>query len=205
MIYKRTKMGKYDNLNYMIIVGLGNPGEKYKNTRHNIGWIILDNIFPTANWSLNRYAQAFIADEVLQKDVHVILVKPQTFMNESGISVSWIHKKFITQDIFVLYDDLDLPVGSWKLSYDRGNGGHNGIKSIEQHLQTKEFFRVRIGISKKLLNGKLIKPNVLGNFETEDQEQITTLGKEILTMLEIYARDGKDKAMTFANSKKTLM
>lgn len=185
----------------LLLVGLGNPGVKYQYTRHNIGWIILEQMFPQVSWELQKYAQALFTKENIA-DCEYIVIKPQTFMNESGISVKWFLDEYKDSPIFVLYDDLDLPVGTWKLSHDRGSGGHNGIKSIEKHLGTRDFFRIRIGIARELENGSIVKPNVLGNFESNEQEKILALLPEIKNMLHIYREQGKDKAMTFANTKK---
>ncbi len=185
----------------LLLVGLGNPGVKYQHTRHNIGWIILEQMFPQVSWELQKYAQALFTKENIA-DCKYIVIKPQTFMNESGISVKWFLDEYKDSSIFVLYDDLDLPVGTWKLSHDRGSGGHNGIKSIEKHLGTRDFFRIRIGIARELENGSIVKPNVLGNFESNEQEKILALLPEIKNMLQIYREQGKDKAMTFANTKK---
>lgn len=185
----------------LLLVGLGNPGEKYTHTRHNVGWIILDHLFTNTSWKLQKYAQALFSQEAIEQN-NCLLIKPQTFMNESGISVKWFLHEYEHSPLFVIYDDLDLPVGTWKLSYDRGSGGHNGIKSIEHHIGTRDFFRIRIGIAKELNNGDTIKPNVLGNFETEERERILQLVPEIRTMIQIYNEQGKDKAMTYANTKK---
>ncbi len=185
----------------LLLVGLGNPGVKYQYTRHNIGWIILEQMFPQVSWELQKYAQALFTKENIA-DCEYIVIKPQTFMNESGISVKWFLDEYKDSPIFVFYDDLDLPVGTWKLSHDRGSGGHNGIKSIEKHLGTRDFFRIRIGIARELENGSIVKPNVLGNFESNEQEKILALLPEIKNMLQIYREQGKDKAMTFANTKK---
>lgn len=185
----------------LLLVGLGNPGVKYQYTRHNIGWIMLEQMFPQVSWELQKYAQALFTKENIA-DCEYIVIKPQTFMNESGISVKWFLDEYKDSPIFVLYDDLDLPVGTWKLSHDRGSGGHNGIKSIEKHLGTRDFFRIRIGIARELENGSIVKPNVLGNFESNEQEKILALLPEIKNMLHIYREQGKDKAMTFANTKK---
>lgn len=185
----------------MLLVGLGNPGDQYKKTRHNIGWILLDEMFPEIDWELQKYAQALYGKISVQGN-EVVVIKPQTFMNDSGISGKWFSDEYVDSPVFVLYDDLDLPVGTWKLSFDRGSGGHNGIKSIEKHLGTKEFFRIRIGIAKMLESGEMVKPNVLGNFETSELQEIQKTIPEIKKMLDIYFSEGKEKAMTFANTKK---
>lgn len=176
-----------------LLIGLGNPGDQYVKTRHNVGWIILQKLFP-GNWEYNRYANALFCSEY---NWEVIL--PQTFMNESGVSVAWYIQQKKYDHIFVIYDDLDLLIGTCKISFDRGNGGHNGIKSIEHHLGTREFFRIRIGVG-KIIDDRFIKPNVLGNFEETEMEIIYTLIPRIKQALDIFITEGKDKAMTFLNT-----
>src|SRR5699024_9468062 len=124
-----------------LIFGLGNPGKKYENTRHNIGFIALDRLAENLGLTFNRtkfnavYAEGNIGTE------KVSLAKPQTFMNLSGESVqAWIDYYDVTEeDIVVIYDDMDLPVGKIRLRVKGSSGGHNGMKSIIQHLGTQEF------------------------------------------------------------------
>jgi PTH1 family peptidyl-tRNA hydrolase len=141
----------------LYIIGLGNPGEKYKNTRHNIAWLVMDELFPT-NWSYNKYMNADI-----RTGHYGIYIKPQTFMNNSGEVISFLKKEvdFEPEHVLVMYDDIDLAFGEIRISYDRGDGGHNGIKSITNHLGSKKSIRIRMGISRKIEEGRLAKPNVL--------------------------------------------
>lgn len=183
-----------------LIIGLGNPGNEYKKTRHNVGWIIIDDIFPTADWDKNTYANALvshveIADEPIQ------LVKPQTFMNDSGKSLHYFIDKedYVAEQIIVIYDDLDLPIGKMKISFDRGSGGHNGIKSLEEALNSRDFVRIRIGISKVLEDGTLIKPSVLGNFDMQENETLQSVAKRVEQAIAMIIKDGKEKAMTNFN------
>lgn len=184
-------------MNYLV-VGLGNPGEKYKYTRHNVGWIILDQLAVHGDWSHDAYAQAVTT--VYQNKF--LLVKPQTFMNLSGESVRYfLDKKGYTSDAcVVIYDDIDLPLGKIKISFDRGSGGHNGIKSIEQEIGSRQFIRIRIGISKVLESGELVKPNVLGNFESEELKIVSDISKKIGLVLYTLQAEGLEKAMTEFNS-----
>ena len=128
----------------MIIIGLGNPGEKYKNTRHNVGFIVLDkfaekNNFP--EFKLQKRIQS-----LLSKKEGIILAKPQTFMNESGKSVKKIVRSDLTENLVVVHDDIDLQIGTIKISKNSGSAGHNGVKSIIKELGTENFIRIRIGV-----------------------------------------------------------
>lgn len=183
-------------MNYLV-VGLGNPGEKFKNTRHNAGWLVIDFAYPDLNWEKDNYASADIA-----RQDDVIFAKPTTFMNLSGESVGCLTKKrdIPAERCIVIYDDIDLPLGKIKISFDRGSGGHNGIKSIQDHLGTAEFIRIRIGISKVLESGEYMKPNVLGKFEPEELEILESVAKRVKLVLQTIIKDGKEFAMTEFNS-----
>lgn len=188
-------------MNNYLVVALGNPGEKYELTRHNAGWILADLAFPDLEFSRNSYANAGGAKTSISNQ-EVQIVKPATFMNESGVSVEYFIKKesISPEHIIVIYDDIDLPIGKMKISFDRGSGGHNGIKSIEAHLGSREFIRIRIGISKLLENGELSKPNVLGNFEASELEILKTLAPKVKLVIETIIVQGKEMAMTEFNS-----
>ena len=117
------------------IIGLGNPGKKYEDNRHNVGFMVLDML--SVGFVEDKYAHAMVA----QYD-GLRLVKPQTFMNESGQTA----RQFKNDEVVVVYDDIDIPLGSVKCSFDRGAGGHNGVQSIIDHLGTTAFARIRIGV-----------------------------------------------------------
>lgn len=132
------------------VVGLGNPGRKYKDTRHNIGFMVIDEILNRLNEKSDKlkfnceYAVTMMSGE------KVLLVKPQTFMNLSGEGVRPLidYYNISPEDTLVIYDDLDLPIGKIRLRQKGSAGGHNGIKSLIEHLGTKEFKRLRIGIGR---------------------------------------------------------
>jgi len=117
------------------IIGLGNPGTKYEGHRHNVGFQILDRL--TDVCTKDRYTDALVAQ---YDSLH--LVKPQTYMNDSGISASHVKDS----EIIVVYDDIDINLGTVKCSFDRGAGGHNGVQSIIDHLGTTAFGRIRVGV-----------------------------------------------------------
>ncbi|WP_186575709.1 aminoacyl-tRNA hydrolase [Aquibacillus kalidii] len=155
------------------IVGLGNPGKKYELTRHNIGFMIIDELARVNNWSLNK--KKFNGIYCVEKigDEKVILLEPQTYMNLSGESVRPLMEFYdiSAEDVVVIYDDLDLPPGKIRLRQKGGHGGHNGIRSIIDQLGTKEFNRIRMGIGRPTT--PIPVPDfVLGRFEKLEQEQV---------------------------------
>lgn len=150
-----------------IIVGLGNPGKSYATTRHNIGFMTLDRL-------AERWGCVFKPDKARKGEVAtasgVLLVKPQTFMNESGQCVGALahYFKIAPEQIFVLYDDMAFPLGKMRLRPGGSSGGHNGIKSLIAHLGTEKFPRLRIGIG--AAGGKEMVSHVLGNFRPDERE-----------------------------------
>ncbi|MCM1260791.1 MAG: aminoacyl-tRNA hydrolase [Prevotella sp.] len=136
----------------MIIVGLGNIGKSYEGTHHNAGFMALDQIALANQFSFlqEKKFQAYVAEYVYQGQKHYF-IKPMTYMNNSGISVKAIMEYYhqTPEDIFVIYDDLDLSLGRIRIRKNGSAGGHNGIKSIISHLGTSEFARLRIGIQKQ--------------------------------------------------------
>lgn len=135
----------------LIIIGLGNPGKKYEKTRHNIGFMILDKLLADlelAGWAANKKFHAEIAEGKINKE-KILLLKPQTFMNNSGQAVAAAAKfyKIKPANIWVVHDDLDLPLGKMKIQRDRSAAGHNGVQSIIDSLGTQDFVRFRVGIA----------------------------------------------------------
>lgn len=192
------------------IVALGNPGTEYENTRHNTGRIVLD-LFRTQydlpEWKADKKTNALISKGEVEES-KVVLVEPETFMNLSGESVRlFIKKPEDVERLIVVQDELDLPFGTYKISFDRSSGGHNGIQSIVDHLHTQAFTRVRIGVSPVSADGALKKPHgdeavhnfILGKFSGGDREILEKLAKEIAEAITIVMREGKVKAMTMFN------
>ena len=177
------------------IIGLGNPGEKYHYTRHNIAWLIFDEFFPDG-WSHNKYMNAQV-----HAGVQGLFIKPQTFMNKSGELISFLKKEvdFDPEHITVVYDDIDLPFGTIRISHDRGDGGHNGLKSIMEHLGSKKCIRVRIGIS-QLHNNELKKPNVMGIIPEVERSVIhDTLAAQCERIISSIVDEGFEIAMNRYN------
>ena len=149
------------------IVGLGNPGKEYEKTRHNVGFMVIDLIAKDLNFSFKKKFNADIAKGTYNGET-LVLVKPLTFMNNSGEAVRRVTDFFQVdhEDILVIYDDLDLPIGKIRLREKGGSGGHNGMKSIIAHLNHQIFKRMRIGIGNDKV--EVIK-HVLGSFNKEER------------------------------------
>ena len=156
-----------------LVVGLGNPLDKYKYTRHNAGYIVIDNYCKSnqIKLNLNKKLNSFLS---IQKDA--IFCKPNVYMNESGISVLQVAKYYNIKytDILIVHDDLDLDFGQIKFSCSRGPAGHNGVKDIINRLGTKDFCRVRIGIGKPT-NNTPIENYVLQNFTNTELDIINKI------------------------------
>lgn len=162
-----------------LIVGLGNPGKEYKDTRHNIGFMILDQLQKDLKLEKFSYNKKFDAD--ISKNKKVVLLKPQTFMNNSGFSVaSYINfYKIKTKEIIVVHDDVDFDLGKIKIGYNEGPAGHNGIKSIIKDSGSKDFWRFRVGVNSKY--NKDTKDFVLKNFA---KTEIVLLDEAIFSSVE---------------------
>ena len=159
-----------------LIIGLGNPGLEYLNNRHNVGFMALDHLyahFKIENWRTKLeglFATTSFGSE------KIILVKPQTFMNLSGSCVAKFKQffKITAADIFVIYDDIDLGFGEIKIKQGGGDAGHKGVRSISQHLQTKDFNRIRLGIGRPRTKEE-VSHFVLSNFSKTEKEKVFIL------------------------------
>lgn len=155
-----------------VIVGLGNPGEQYASTRHNIGFIILDNFARQLEeqWTLESKF-----DSIIAKGHNSILVKPQTYMNESGTPVQKILNfyKLGPSDLFVIHDDVDLPFGTIKIAKNSQAAGHNGVKDIINKLGTQEFTRLRFGVGRPTARKFEVADYVLANFTKEELDFVS--------------------------------
>lgn len=192
----------------ILIVGLGNPGEEYKTSRHNTGFIILDYVLGKVDWKQSSGTKAlFYKDSINKKEVEYF--KPITFMNNSGVAVSYAQTKhkIKSQNIIVIYDDIDLPLGSLKISFNRSSGGHNGLESVIKKIKSKEFIRIRIGISPTTPSGKIRKPKgeeailkfLLGKYKEDELKELKKISKKVGEIIEMIASEGKDKAMSVYN------
>lgn len=159
------------------IVGLGNPGRTYSKTRHNVGFMVVDEVAKRNKVALQKKKFHAHYTEILGPDERIILLEPQTYMNLSGESIRPLmdYYNLDPKDILVIYDDLDLPVGKVRLRQTGGHGGHNGIRSTIDQLGTKEFNRIRIGIDRPAPN-LTVTDHVLGKF---DKEQLPTIEESV--------------------------
>lgn len=184
------------------IIGLGNPGSKYEKTRHNVAWLLFDYL-GLGNWDFDKYLNAEYSslDELSSP---MLFVKPQTFMNKSGEIIAKLKKQdsYEPENIIIVYDDLDLAFGKVKISFNRGDGGHNGIKSLTHHIGSKKTIRIRIGVSRVLEDGRVIKPNVLSNFEKKEISELQEkIAPKLFNILEMMGKSGLEKTMNYFNSK----
>lgn len=149
-----------------LIVGLGNPGKEYEKTRHNIGYMIIDNFVNSDNWK--KESLAYVLKQTINNE-NVLFIKPTTYMNLSGQAVQYYlnYYKIDTKDLLVIQDDMDLDIGKVRLKLKSSAGGHNGIKDIIKNIKTDEFLRLKIGISKPT-NDTI--EFVLGKFSKSDLE-----------------------------------
>jgi len=204
----------------ILIVGLGNPGKKFEKTRHNVGFLAIENLkleskkisssppsprcvwgSVTENFSDWKYKKKFQA-EISQGRINnkeLILIKPQTFMNESGKAVKLLTKIYhlSPKTLFVIHDDIDLSLGKIRISVGRGAAGHRGVQSIIDELGTKNFVRFRLGVEPKTYN---LKPNtlcdfVLQKFNKEEEKILKEVIKKTVEAIECYLELGPEKAM----------
>ena len=177
-----------------LIVGLGNPGKEYINTRHNVGFIVVDNYLKDVNWKKEKDALTYVTNIEGEK---VCFLKPQTFMNLSGNAVLRIvnYYDIDIKDILVIHDDLDLSIGTYKLKVNSSSGGHNGINNIIELLHTDEFARLKIGIGKDINI-----PTVDYVLSKLSKSQIQSLDDEVYKdIINSFIKDGIDKTMLHFN------
>lgn len=207
------------------IIGLGNPGEEYENTRHNTGRMAVERLLKDLNneklkdLAVNKKANALITESKIGKE-KVTLVLPETFMNKSGNAVSYFVKPKLKtskrglENLIVVHDDLDLPIGTMKISYNKGTGGHRGLDSIAKAVKTLEFVRVRIGISPATAKGKAKKPGanlppkkageavidfILGKFKPVELDIMKKTFKRASEAIQCMLSESRDKAMNLYN------
>lgn len=186
-----------------VIVGLGNPGDKYARTRHNVGFDVIDLLAEQNGISVTERKHKALIGKGRIAGQAVILVKPQTFMNLSGESVGDIlhfYKLDPAQDLIVISDDVALDPGTLRIRKKGSAGGHNGLKNIIAHCHTEEFMRVRIGVGKLPPNGDMIE-HVLGRFAPEDRRLVELSYERAAQAIDCILSEDVDKAMSRYNGK----
>ncbi len=194
-----------------IIVGLGNPEDKYKNTRHNIGRDFVES-FRKKNkfedWNFHKKSNSLISEGEFDGE-NILLVFPQTYMNNSGKAVvNFVKTKKQAKQTLVVYDELDLGVGKLKISFNKSSGGHKGVESIIKNIKTKEFPRLRIGIAPVTPSGKVKKvsgedavvKHVLTKFKPTEIEELKKVEKSALKAIELFIEKGHLLASNEINS-----
>jgi PTH1 family peptidyl-tRNA hydrolase len=197
-----------------VIVGLGNPGEEYENTRHNMGRVVLENMKKAfskdadfSDWETDKKLRALTCEGKVGKQ-KIIMVEPDNYMNNSGGSVkSLITSKKKAEELIVIHDDLDLPMGKYKITFNRGSGGHKGVDSIMKNIKTEGFVRYRIGISPVTPSGKMKKPSgeeavtrmIMGKFKDAEMAEIKKMSKRLAEATEMMIKEGREKAMSLYN------
>ncbi len=176
----------------IIIIGLGNPGKKYEKTRHNVGFMVLDKLQKEKNFS-GFYSSQKYSSLISQKD-NVLLLKPLTFMNNSGK----VLKKIEFSQLIVVHDDVDLKLGKIKIVKNRGTGGHKGIKSIIKEIKTQDFVRIRVGISPER-KPKNAKSFVLKNFRLSEKKELKRSLKKTIAIIDSLINQGLEKTMNEYN------
>ena len=199
-----------------LIVGLGNPGEKYENTRHNVGFLAQDALIKKFEslsktfWDEEKKVKSR-TKSVLIDGKKILLAKPTTFMNDSGIAVQFLcsYYKIDPSDTVVIYDDVDLPMGKVRVRFGGGAGGHNGVQSIIDNLKTDKFLRIRLGIGRptKIEGGKSVQSHrgietyVLSNFSAQEKSKVKQMTKQTIQIISQIASNGIDKYMSKFNGK----
>ena len=187
-----------------VIVGLGNPGKKYENTRHNVGFMAIDALAEKYGISVTEKKHKALCGTGVIEGVKVMLVKPQTFMNLSGESVGDVinfYKLDPEEEMLVIYDDISLAPGNIRIRRKGSAGGHNGIKSLISHLGTQGFMRIKIGVGEKP-SGWDLADYVLGHFTEEDISKIKEIMPDVISAAGLMAQGDVAKAMNDFNAKK---
>ncbi len=182
-----------------LVVGLGNPGPRYANTRHNIGFMVADDIASSLNLSFREKENyAFCEGEF--EGFALFILKPLTFMNLSGKAVSAFlkNRNIPNEHIFVVYDDLDMPLGKVRLKWNGSGGGHRGVQSVIAETQNKNFYHLKIGIGRPPLK-ELVDAHVLGKFSPDEKTVIEESIKRACLGIKTAIKEGPIKAMNAYN------
>ncbi len=186
-----------------LIVGLGNPGTQYSGTRHNVGFEVIDLLSKRHNIPVKRRTMRSVLGDGTLESEKVILARPMTYMNLSGEAVGAISRmyKIPPEDVIVVVDDIALPVGSLRLRVKGSSGGHNGLASIEHHLYSRDYPRIRIGVGSARPGGMV--DHVLGKFSRSERAFVDEAIERAAYAIEFALRDSFENAMNRFNVKST--
>ncbi len=196
----------------LVIVGLGNPGKEYEKTRHNAGRSAVELVAENGDFDefvFNKTSNALVAKGSLDGE-KATLVLPETMMNLSGKAVAaFVKTPKAAKNLLVIHDDLDLPLGTLKMVFGRGSGGHKGVESVMRAVKTKDFARIRIGISaagkknqaKKVSGEEKVIKMVIGKWKPAEEVVLKKVLKKAVEATRLYATDGIEAAMLFANTR----
>lgn len=184
-------------MDVLLLIGLGNPGRKYRETRHNLGFRVLDRLAEVHGFKIGkkRFKAKYAIVELFGKKI--CCIEPQDFMNLSGEVVDsfWNYYKVKGEDVLVVHDDIDLPVGKLRLSLGAGHGGHNGIRSIHEWVYTKNFYRLRLGVGRPPSH---MDPAdyVLGKFDDAELPVVEDVVRGAVELVEVFYTKGPEIALT---------
>jgi PTH1 family peptidyl-tRNA hydrolase len=183
------------------IIGIGNPGDKYQLTRHNIGYIFLDYLADKFGLKFSQSLFSYQEARGRLGDASFVLIKPTTFVNLSGVAVAQVMENLslVPDDVLIVYDDINLEEGLFKIRKSGGDGGHNGIKSIIYHLNSQNFSRLRIGVGNRFKSGEMVR-FVLSSFDYEAMKRVEPVLETSLDMVKAFIELG-EKAMYDINSR----
>ncbi len=189
-----------------LIAGLGNPSQEYYGTRHNVGFEVISALSKAWNIPVEKKEARAVTGKGYLRSEKIILAKPQTFMNLSGESIRVLadYYRIPTENIIVICDDINLPVGQLRIRRSGSAGGHNGLKSIIRCLDTEDFARIRIGVGDKPINTELAD-YVLGRFSKEEKPVINDAVNDAVSACEVILNTGIAAAMERFNRKKELL
>lgn len=185
-----------------LVMGLGNPGEQYQNHRHNVGYMMLDRLAKRLDVDLDIKKKKTVFGRAKHGKIEYLLLKPLTFMNLSGEAALYMASfmKISVEDIIVIYDDMDLPIGTFKVAVGGSSGGHNGIKSITESLKSDGFTRIRVGIGRPK-HGEEVSDFVLSPFSKEERKKIKDISDDIVEAARLSLFESPSIAMNKFNKK----
>ncbi len=200
MFFKKKEFSS-GNAPEFLIVGLGNPGDKYEYTRHNVGFITVDRLGVEDSFKINKIKYKSLMGEVNLNGHRCIVIKPQTFMNNSGEAVREVASfyKIPPENIIVVFDDISLPCGKIRIRRKGTDGGHNGIKSIIYHLKSDKFPRIKVGVGAKPHPDYDLADWVLSTFKKDEFEEIKTAAVNSCQAIRLIVNGETDSAMNKFN------